>query len=146
MYVFLIVLAFCALYIPVALKMIKKKKDEAAAYLAANPTASKIYTKTGLWDLYSSEQIMVGAVNDAPPNAFYDGLKEGQGFFALPGKNVIDVQYSRVRPGIMHKSVTTGTGMTKQELDIAPNKRYRLTFNRQETRFILEELPPQAGA
>lgn len=140
MYVFIVVLIFCALYIPVMLHMLKKKQAESAAYLAANPTAAKVYTKVGLWSLYSSEQVMVATVNGEPPHAFFDGIKDGQGFYALPGANEIEVQYSRVRPGILHKTVTTGTGMTKQELSIEANKRYHLTFDRGESRFVLSEM------
>lgn len=140
MYVVLFLFAISIIYIPYAMKMIKKKQEESAAFLAANPTASKIYPRVGLRGLYMAEQVMVTAVNDGAPDPFYDGLKEGQGVYALPGKNAIEVEYARTRPGILHKSVTTTTGPTKQEIEVEANKRYSLGFIRNENRFCLTEL------
>ena len=140
MYVVLFLFAISILYIPYAMKMIKKKREEQDAYAGANPTAAKVYTKVGLGDLFSSESVVVSAVDGAPPVSFFDGIREGQGFFALPGKHVIEVEYSRTRPGVLHKTVTTSTGTTRQEIETEPGRRYRLGFRRDEKRFVLEEL------
>ncbi|MDR0361463.1 MAG: hypothetical protein LBJ46_02070 [Planctomycetota bacterium] len=140
MYVFFILVIFSALYLPYVMKMIKKKREESEEFAMANPTAAKIYTKIGLASLYSGEQVMVTEVNGTNPTMFYDGIKEGQGFFAMPGKNVVEMEYARTRPGILYKSVTTTTGPSKQELEIEAGKRYSLSFNRDEGRFVLAEL------
>lgn len=139
MYVFLFFVVVCALYIPFALKMIKKKQADSAAYAAANPTASKVYTRVGLGGLFSSERVKVYTLNQAEPPNFYDGMKEGEGFFALPGKSVIEVEYASTRPGILHKSVTTRTGAVKQEIDVEASKRYRLGYNPDAEHFVLTE-------
>ena len=140
MYLVIFLFIISILYIPFVLKYMKKKKAEQEAFASANPTAAKVYTKLGLGDIFSSEAVTVVAVNDGPPTPFYDGIKEGQGFFVLPGKSVIDVEYARTRPGILHKTVTTRTGITKQEIDAQPGKRYRLGFNREGEHFVLEEI------
>lgn len=140
MYVAIFLFLFSIVYIPIAMRKIKLKREEQEAFASANPTASKVYTKIGLGGLFSSEAVVVSAVNGEQPAFFYDGVKEGQGFFALPGKNVVEVEYSNTRPGVLHKTVTTTTGPTKQEITIEAGKRYRFSFARGVNQFTLEEL------
>lgn len=136
----ILIVIIMVIYIPYLMKHMKKKKEEQEAYLLANPDAAKVFTKIGIASLYSSEAITVLGVNGQPPVPFYDGLQEGQGFFLPPGQNIIEVIYARTRAGILHKTVTTRTGPSKQEVAAEPRKRYRLGYDRKGEGYVFEEL------
>lgn len=139
MYIFFILVVACAAYYYfVVMKQIQRKKDDAEQFQRDHPEASKVYLKTGMTGLLTSEEVTILGVNDNEPVLFYEGLK--QGFFLMPGKSVIEVSCSWTRPGVLHKNVTTEVAPSKQEVEAEAGKAYRLGFDRDAETYVFEEL------
>ena len=138
MYVVIFLIIVSVVYIPYMKKHMNNRKKTADDFLSAHPDAARVYLKTGMKGMLSSEETTIFSVNDQDPVFFYENRT--QGVLLLPGKNVIEVAYGQTRPGILHKNVTTQITPSKQELEIEAGKRYRLGFNMDEKSYMFEEL------
>ena len=106
-------------------------------FLQENPDASKMFMDTGTNGI-TSKDMRVLDIDGEPAVYFYQTTKSG--VYIKPGKRIVNVTYSATRPGILHKSVTNIYGPQKIELDIQPNKEYKLKFNKKEENFEIIEL------
>lgn len=137
----LIVLSFIGMAI-YAFMMNKKTKAGAAAYLEQYPDAATITPKmkAGI----KTEAVLIESVDGEKPN--YGGKNPvyrdaGQYFvYAAPGTRILEASFSSTRPGVMHKSVTKTWGPVKLEVDIKPNGRYELQFDKDTESFQLVEI------
>ncbi|MDR1193883.1 MAG: hypothetical protein LBK98_06950 [Peptococcaceae bacterium] len=105
-------------------------------FLAAHPDASKVYLAAKA--IMTTEAAKAHSVNGGKPEVFFEGGKSG--FYLAPGQNSVEISYSYSRPGVLHKTVTTSTGIVKKELVVEANKSYFLGFDRKEERFTFELL------
>ncbi len=131
-YVLILMAVIMVVYVPFMYMYMKKKKAQAADFHAAHPNAAKVYI-TGVMQ----GSLTVLSVNDDVPNNFYEGTK--QGFFLLPGANVIEVQYTWSKPGIVHKTVTTTVGPNKIKVEAEPYKVYTINYDKSEEQYIFRE-------
>jgi len=113
----------------------RKMKSDSNNFLKNHPDAAKIYmySRAGI----TNEEMQILTVDDENPNKFYDGGKWG--IYVVPGLSELQVNYSYQRPGVMHKTVTTSTGVVKKAVETEPNKSYMLSFDRKAEQFVFEE-------
>lgn len=114
-------------------KAIKKTEK---SFLEKNPNAVKIYTKSGGFIIHNKMDIY--NVNDEVAVNFSD--EKGYGVYAIPGNNKIEVEFSWTRPGILHKKVTTSTGVVTFEVELKSNRAYILTYDKKENEFKIDEM------
>jgi len=110
----------------------KKTKD----YSKNHPNAVRVFL--GIKGGITSDIIQVITVDGALPDTFVSGTKTG--VFLLPGTHELELEHSHSRPGVMHKTVTTSTGMVKRRFAVEEGKAYTLSFDREEHEFVIEEL------
>lgn len=115
--------------------MAKKRKHRNADLLQLHPDAAKVFLTTKA--LITQEAVVVYSVNGNTPHHFTEGGKTG--FYAPPGIIDVEMEYSYTRPGVLHKTVTTTTGVVKKKLEIAPHCSYLLGFDRDSTEFTFEK-------
>ena len=48
----------------------------------------------------------------------------------LPGKTVLELQYEKVRPGIIYKTVSTTYDPQKIEVNVEPNRKYTISYDK----------------
>lgn len=128
---------FMVLYLVAMVIYLKNKKKSNQKWLAQNPTAVKMFLSAKS-DLIHSNGLRIISVDGAAPVYFYEGTK--QGIYVLPGNRLVESTFSTTRPGILHKTVTTEYGPTKQELEIEAGKTYNYSFDLKEERYELEEI------
>ena len=63
-----------------------------------------------------------------------------RGHYLLPGNNVLELQYETQRPGILHKWVRTTYEPQKIEVNVEPNKKYAVSYNKKSDSFEFEEI------
>lgn len=63
-----------------------------------------------------------------------------KGHYLLPGKNVLEIQYETQRPGILHKWVRTTYDPQKIEVEVEANKKYSLSYDKNQNKFLFEEI------
>lgn len=117
--------------IVVWLVMRKKNTTKVNDYLVKYPNASKIFVSHQGLVVQSQTQIL--AVNDETPAIFTE--MKGYGVYCKPGINVLTVEYSSTRPGVLHKTVIKSTGNIKIEVDIEPEREYIITFDEESKNF-----------
>ena len=63
-----------------------------------------------------------------------------RGHYVLPGTNVLELQYETQRPGILHKWVRTTYDPQKIEVNVEPNKKYSISYDKKQGEFKFVEL------
>ncbi|MDR0382542.1 MAG: hypothetical protein LBH50_00975, partial [Spirochaetaceae bacterium] len=134
---------------------LQKMEASNKAFLEKYPDAAKVYPYSR--NSITSEAVQVHSVDGGLPEFFYEagklsgmaaitgiigsitGSGNNTGFYLKPGTTTVEISYYHNRPGIMYKNVTTTTDAVKKELQVEPNKKYRLGFDRQAETFSLEE-------
>ena len=109
-----------------------KQESYAAEFLKRYPNAVKVYTQRS-GGFIVSYNLQIYSVNDEIPAAFSDA--EGSGFYCKVGTNVIEVEYSTTRPGVIYKTVTKSTGATKIEVETKPEENYFFYFDKDSNTF-----------
>lgn len=141
MYIFIILVAGCALYYYFVVgKHMQGKKEKTEQFRRDHPEAATVYLRTGLKDIYFAGTMAVFDVDDEEPIRFYEGMGLKEGLLLLPGKRVLNVSYGWSRPGIIHKTVTTQIAPSKQEVEPEAGKTYRLTYDRKENVYVFSEM------
>lgn len=112
-----------------------RQENYAAEFLKKFPDAVKVYTQAN-GGFIVSYNLQIYTVNDELPVAFSD--EKGSGFYCKTGKNVIEVEYSTTRPGIVYRSVTKSTGATKFEIETKAGEEYFFYFDKDTNSFKLD--------
>jgi hypothetical protein len=133
-YVIILIGAVIVLYIPFMVLYMKRKKKSASDFLAKNPTAAKAFAQQ---NALMGGQTAIMSVNGESPVFFMEGIK--QGFYLLPGENTIVLQYSWMRPGVLHKTVTSTIGPISAKVTAAANKTYQISYDKKEEICVFEE-------
>ncbi|CAL7868268.1 hypothetical protein FUSNEC_GEN_295_05670 [Fusobacterium necrophorum subsp. funduliforme] len=60
---------------------------------------------------------------------------KGYGVYCKPGVNVLTVEHSSTRPGVLYKTVTKSTGGVDVEVDVKAETAYVLTFDKENQTF-----------
>ena len=113
----------------------RKLKSGSQNFLSQHPEAAKIYLSSRA--AITSELVEVYSVNDQAPVQFTDGNQLG--FYLLPGRSTVEISYSHNRPGVLHKNVTTSTGVVQKQLEVEAYKAYQLGFDRKQEVFTFTE-------
>ncbi|CAM3115705.1 hypothetical protein STFE110948_02775 [Streptobacillus felis] len=130
------ILSLFAIFSMVSHFMNKKSlKKQGEDFLAKHPNAVKIFTKSGGFIVTDTMNII--KVNGEYATHFSD--ETGEGAYALPGTNEIVAEYSWTRPGVLHKTVTTSTGETTFDVELKSGRDYKLTFDKKESTFKIDE-------
>ena len=132
-YVAIFIAAVLIFYVPFMILYMKKKRGEAKTFRAENPDAVTVYIKGVL-----QGQLVVMSINDTPPKSTFDSAR--QGFFLVPGENIIEAQYSWTRPGVLYKTVTKTVGPTKIKVTAEAGGRYYLSYDKKAEEYIFEEM------
>lgn len=128
-------LAFGVFYY-VSFYLNKKAYDNnSKEFLQKYPNAAKVYLKKSGWII--TDDTKITAVNNENAMYFQEGAKYG--VYLIPGKNIVSIEATRTRPGILHKSVSTHIGNTDIEIDVKAEKSYTIYYNYKENRFVIEE-------
>lgn len=112
-----------------------KQENYATAFLQRFPDAVKVYTQRS-GGFIVSYNLQIYSVNDELPAAFSDD--QGMGFYCKTGKNIIEVEYSTTRPGVVYKTVTKSTGATKIEIETKAGENYFFYFDKETNSFKLD--------
>ncbi|MDR3295023.1 MAG: hypothetical protein LBT26_04210 [Clostridiales Family XIII bacterium] len=131
-YVVIAIIVVIIIYIPFMLLYMRKKKRKAEAFLEQHPEAAKVYITGAVKGTLS-----VLSINDGAPDTFFEGVK--QGFFLLPGENVLELSYSWTRPGVLHKTVTTTIGPTKIKVTAETEKSYHISYDKKDETYSFAE-------
>lgn len=104
-----------------------------------NPDASVMLIKDNQFHpLGFTETLNCLSINGEARPMISVGFKRG--FYLLPGSNVLELQYETQRPGILHKFVRTTYDPQKIEVNVEPNKKYSISFNKKAQQFKFEEV------
>lgn len=111
----------------------------ASKFLEENPGASKLFTKNKSIGI-TSQSIEILKVDDNEKS--FSGFVEGMnyGIYLKPGNRELTVRAISTKPGILHKRVTTVWGPMKINVNIEPEKRYELRFDKKEEQFSVFEI------
>ena len=111
----------------------------ASKFLEENPGASKLFTKNKSIGI-TSQSIEILKVDDNEKS--FSGFVEGMnyGIYLKPGNRELTVRAISTSPGILHKRVTTVWGPMKINVNIEPEKRYELRFDKKEEQFSVFEI------
>ncbi|AVQ17068.1 hypothetical protein FSBG_00456 [Fusobacterium gonidiaformans 3-1-5R] len=114
--------------------MNSRNKNAVGNYLSQYPNAAKIYVSHKGVIVQSQTQIL--AVNDETPAVFTE--MKGYGVYCKPGVNILTVEHSSTRPGVLYKTVTKSTGGVKIEVDIKAEAEYIITFDKETQNFKID--------
>lgn len=81
-------------------------------------------------------QTQILAVNDETPAVFTE--MKGYGVYCKPGVNILTVEHSSTRPGVLYKTITKSTGGVKIEVDIKAEAEYIITFDKETQNFKID--------
>lgn len=115
-----------------------KHNAKLAKFTQEHPEAAKVQIKANKVGIIV-ETLQVHSVNGEEPLIFQEMLINN-GFYLLPGKNVLKVSYEWTRPGVIYKTVTKYIDPTKIEVEVEPNKTYKLSYSRKQEQFVFEEI------
>ncbi len=101
--------------------MNSRNKNAVGNYLSQYPNAAKIYVSHKGVIVQSQTQIL--AVNDETPAVFTE---------------ILTVEHSSTRPGVLYKTVTKSTGGVKIEVDIKAEAEYIITFDKETQNFKID--------
>lgn len=114
---------------------LKKMKSGNKNFLEQYPDAAKIYLTNKA--LVATEAVQVITVNGDTPNHFVENGKTG--FYVLPGRCTVELNYTYSKPSVVHKTVTESTGVVEKILETEPYKTYFLGFDRTKSVFTFEK-------
>lgn len=114
--------------------MNSRNKNAVGNYLSQYPNAAKIYV--GHKGVIVQSQTQILAVNDETPAVFTE--MKGYGVYCKPGVNILTVEHSSTRPGVLYKTVTKSTGGVKIEVDIKAEAEYIITFDKETQNFKID--------
>lgn len=114
--------------------MRNKNKNAVGDYLSKYSNAAKIYVSHEGLIVQSQTQIL--AVNDETPAVFTE--MKGYGVYCKPGVNILTVEHSSTRPGVLYKTVTKSTGSVKIEVDVKAETEYVITFDKETQNFKID--------
>ena len=142
---FIVVIVFVVVAYTISRNMARKAAGNTGEFLTRHPDAVKIYLSTKIGII--TEGVAVASVDGELPALFTEGGVLGiQGFpgsksglYVEPGTRTLELQYTRNRPGLMYKNVTTSTGLVKKEFVVEAGKTYTLGFDRKNENFTFEE-------
>ncbi|QQB74909.1 hypothetical protein [Fusobacterium canifelinum] len=124
-------------------KYSNRKKKELIEWLEKNPKAAKIYIGKTNSNLISSmitpSSIQIISIDDSyPMTSFREGFK--QGFYLVSGKHKITSSFTKSRPGIFYKTVSTTYGPTTQEVEVEGEKTYIYSFDKKNEQYTFTEV------
>ena len=131
-YVIIVMGLFILCWIPATIIMQSKRKKKAAHYHSEHPDAAEVMMISGV-----KGHLTVLTVNGSAPNYFYKGTKLG--FYLLPGENVVNVQYTWTRPGVLYRTVTTTVKPCDITLTTLARRRYQLDYSKKKEIYTFEE-------
>ena len=131
-YVIILMAVIIIAYIPIMIIVLNKKKRQANAFLAQNPTAARVVMRAT-----SQGLISVLSVNGEKPNTFIMGTKKG--FFLMPGENTVELTFRWVSQGVMHNTITHTVGPEKVVMIAETQKVYDIKYNRDTSNYDLTE-------
>ena len=79
------------------------------------------------------------SVNGEPKEQIIIGYGQ-RGHYLQPGKNILELQYETQRPGILHRWVRTTYDPQKIEVNVEPNKKYSIEYNKNTNEFLFKEI------
>lgn len=126
---------FMILYLIAMIIYMRYKKSKMKNYIEAHPEAAKVFIKTHA-QIVKAEGLYIHSVDGGKPETFIDGIKTG--FYLLPGTHVIESTFTTSRPGVLHKTVTTSYGPSKQEVEVEARKSYNYSFNPDTNEYSFE--------
>ena len=107
-------------------------------FLQENPGASKLFTKNKSIGITSQTIEILKVDDNESSSVFVEGMKYGM--YLKPGNRELTVRATSTRPGILHKRVTTVWGPMKINVNIEPEKRYELRFDKKTEQFSVFEI------
>ena len=107
-------------------------------FLQENPGASKLFTKNKSIGITSQTIEILKVDDNESSSVFVEGMKYGM--YLKPGNRELTVRATVTRPGILHKRVTTVWGPMKINVNIEPEKRYELRFDKKTEQFSVFEI------
>ena len=107
-------------------------------FLQENPGASKLFTKNKSIGITSQTIEILKVDDNESSSVFVEGMKYG--IYLKPGNRELTVRATSTRPGILHKRVTTVWGPMKINVNIEPEKTYKLRFDKKEEQFSIHEI------
>ncbi|MGF7110341.1 hypothetical protein [Treponema pedis] len=137
-YIVIVPIFFIAIAIFSFIKM-KNNKARTANWLSEHQNAVKVYINknANIMDL-SMPGLTVHTTDGELPITFTEGITSG--FYLTPGTHIIESSFSKSRPGIMYRKVTTTYGPSKQEVSVEAFKTYNYRFDKKEETYIFEEI------
>ena len=133
---FMIIGVVVVIYLIAFIFFLWMKKSSNKKWLKDNKNMSKIYVKGG------GGQLFVTAIDDEKTRTFVEGVKHG--VYISAGEHILEVLYQSIRPGVLHKTVTTTYGPSKLKVQIAADTNYELHFNLGNKNFVFFEMGAQA--
>ena len=107
-------------------------------FLKENPGASKLFTKNKSIGIITQTIEILKVDDNESSSVFVEGMKYG--IYLKPGNRELTVRATTTRPGILHKRVTTVWGPMKINVNIEPEKRYELRFDKKTEQFSVFEI------
>ena len=131
----IIVLSFVYQGIAMYIHSMSKKKFE-----SENPDASIMVIKDCQWHpLGFTNTVNCVTINGEPQPQISVGYGQ-RGYYVMPGKNVLELQYETQRPGILHKWVRTSYDPKKIEVNVEPKKQYSISYDKKQDSYVFAEL------
>ena len=141
-YYFILIPIGLIAYFAFAIFKTKNEKQRVTNWLNEHPNAVKVYIgKTSSVTGYlasAARQISVNSVDGERPLFFTEKLSNG--FYVTPGTHIVESSFTKTRPGIIYRSVTTTYGPSKQEITVEGLKSYNYSFNTNEERYVFEAI------
>lgn len=115
------------------------QNKKAQERLEQNPGAAKVYIKSTNLLVYQ-ETLRVASVDGKAPVFFYENLGLTKGFYLTPGTHVINSTFTKVRPGILHKQVSTTyeASDNEVEVEVKANESYDYSFSTSKEVYTLK--------
>ena len=107
-------------------------------FLKENPGASKLFTKNTSIGIITQTIEILKVDDNESSSVFVEGMKYGM--YLKPGNRELTVRATSTRPGILHKRVTTVWGPMKINVNIEPEKKYELRFDKKTEQFSVFEI------
>lgn len=113
-----------------------KRNKNVDKWLIENKYARKVFLETVVG--VNSRIIQVQNVNGDKPRV--KSLKGQNILYLNPGRNTIKLTCSCTRPDVLRKIVTTIYGPIEMDLDIEHYVDYKITFDKNNNKFIIGEI------
>lgn len=114
-----------------------KRNKDVDKWLVENKYARKVYLDSSIG--IKSLVVQVQKVNGEKPKI--KTIKGKSILYLLPGRNTVSVLCSYTRPDVLRKSVTTVYGPIDIDMDIEHYVDYKISFDLDNNKFIINEIP-----